>query len=89
MRLKPEMIVLESSPGGGDGILFIQQLLSVSPRSRVVAFPSVGSQVHFARCLRAGVFGIVGKTETMLEITNAITAVAQGYIYMSSACREK
>lgn len=86
-RLKPEMVVLESSPGGHDGILLIQQLLRASPRSRVVAFPSMVSQVHFARCLRAGVYGVVGKAETMLEVTNALTAVAQGYTYMSTACR--
>jgi DNA-binding NarL/FixJ family response regulator len=82
-RTKPDVLVMDFIPNGGDGVNFIRDLLVEHPGVRVLVF-SMHDERHFAeRVLRAGAMGFVAKNAVEAEFLSAVRTVAAGGIYVS------
>jgi len=82
-RLKPDIVIVDISLPGANGIELIKQMVAEQPALAFLVL-SMHDETYFAlRALRAGARGYVMKAEAPSEIIAAIRKIRNGGLYVS------
>jgi len=84
-ELRPDLVVLDVTLPGLNGIEVTKRLLRALPDTRVVALSMHADAHYVAEMLRAGALGYVLKDDDYDELLAAISAAMNGRRYLSSA----
>jgi DNA-binding NarL/FixJ family response regulator len=84
LEVKPDVIVLDISMPGMNGLLATRKLKELQPRSAIVTLTRHGDDAYLQELLRAGVSGYVLKQSAPSELIQAIRAAAAGGQYLDS-----
>jgi DNA-binding NarL/FixJ family response regulator len=76
--LHPDVVLMDLSMPGTDGIEATRQIVAAAPQSRVVVLTSLADDRHISAALRAGAIGYVLKHADADELLDAIRAAAAG-----------
>jgi DNA-binding NarL/FixJ family response regulator len=88
-KLQPDVVVVDVSMPGMNGIELIKMILAEMPDMPILVV-SMHEETHYAlRALKAGAKGYVMKAEAMTSIQGAMRRVAEGKIYVSSTFGEQ
>jgi DNA-binding NarL/FixJ family response regulator len=85
VELKPDIVLMDVSMPGLNGIEATRQLRDISPKSRVLALTVHEDEGMLREMIRAGAFGYIIKRAVESDIIQAIRSVAQGDIYVYPA----
>ncbi|MCC6977948.1 MAG: response regulator transcription factor [Candidatus Melainabacteria bacterium] len=88
-KLHPDVIVLDISMPGMNGVKVASQLKQVSPRSRTLILTIHDSTAYLRQMLEAGAAGYLVKRATTEELIHAIRSVAKGGTYIDPMLAEK
>lgn len=80
---KPELIVLDLSMPGLDGLEVLARIQSSEVSCRIVIFTSQEAEHFQDRCMRAGASAYVAKTNDLKHLQKAVHAVMAGYTYFT------
>ncbi|WP_164013076.1 response regulator [Pyxidicoccus trucidator] len=84
-RLQPDVLLLDISLPGLNGIEVARRVPKVSPSTRVLVLSMHTAAEYVAQALRAGVAGYLVKDAAVAELKVALEAVRQGRTYLSPA----
>jgi DNA-binding NarL/FixJ family response regulator len=82
---RPELVLMDISMPGLNGLEATQRLAKEHPQVRVIVLSMHTSEHHVLQALRAGARGYVLKGATPRELELAIGAVSRGEIFLSPA----
>ena len=85
IELSPDLVVMDLHLPDVSGIKAASQILQARPATRIVMFSSDPTQARIDEALEAGASGYVLKTDAVAELSDAISAVMAGRIYLSQA----
>ncbi len=85
MALKPDVIVMDISMPGMNGLAATRALKQKQPNLAIVTLTRHGDDAYVQELLRAGVSGYVLKQSAPAELLQAIRAAAAGGQYLDSA----
>jgi DNA-binding NarL/FixJ family response regulator len=88
-RLKPDIVLVDLSLRGTNGIELIKLMKAEEPDLPVLVISMHNEAVFGLRALKAGALGYVMKAEAMNHVAEAIFKVLQGKIYVSPEFAEK
>jgi DNA-binding NarL/FixJ family response regulator len=88
-RLKPDIVLVDLSLRGTNGIELIKLMKAEEPDLPILVISMHNEAVFGLRALKAGALGYVMKAEAMNHVAEAISKVLQGKIYVSPAFGEK
>jgi len=88
-RLHPDLIILDISMPGRDGLDILKQLKSLSPRLPILVLSQHPEDHYALRALRAGASGYLTKESASTELITALRKVAGGRKYVSATLAEK
>jgi len=88
-RLKPDVVLLDLSLRGTNGIELIKLMKAEEPDLPILVISMHDEAVFGLRALKAGALGYVKKAEAMNHVVEAISKVLQGKIYLSPEFGEK
>jgi DNA-binding NarL/FixJ family response regulator len=83
--LKPDIIVMDISMPGMNGLIATRMLKRVQPNVAIVALTRHDDDTYLEELLRAGASGYVLKQSAPTEFLQAIRAVASGGVYLDPA----
>jgi DNA-binding NarL/FixJ family response regulator len=83
--LKPDIVVMDISMPGMNGLVATRTLKRVQPNVAIVALTRHDDDTYLEELLRAGASGYVLKQSAPLELLQAIRAVAAGGVYLDPA----
>jgi DNA-binding NarL/FixJ family response regulator len=83
-KARPDLILLDLSLSGCNGIQLLKTLREKYPAIRVLVFSMYEEGIYAERVLRAGADGYIMKKESGTRIMEAIRCVLQGEIYVST-----
>ena len=83
-ELKPDVVVMDISMPGVNGLVATRQLKRAQPATAVVTLTRHADDAYLQELLRAGVDGYVLKQSTPAELLQAIRAAAAGGQYVDS-----
>ena len=83
-EFNPDVVVMDISMPGLNGLNATRTLKELHPESRVVALTRYSDDAYLQELLRAGVAGYVLKQSPSLELLQAIRAAAAGGQYLDS-----
>jgi DNA-binding NarL/FixJ family response regulator len=83
--LKPDIVVMDLSMPGMNGLVATRRLKRVQPDMAIVALTRHEDDKYLAELLRAGASGYVLKQSAPAEFLQAIRAVAAGGVYLDPA----
>lgn len=81
--LRPDVAVLDLAMPVLNGLLASQEILHVSPRTKLILLTMHEEDHYVLRALRVGVQGYVVKRQAAVELVQAIREVVNGAIYLS------
>ncbi len=84
-ELHPEIVLMDISMPGMNGIEATRRLSEISPETRVLAMTVHEDEDMLREMMRAGAFGYIIKRAAESELINAIRVVSQGYMYVHPA----
>jgi DNA-binding NarL/FixJ family response regulator len=82
-QLRPDVVIMDISMPGLNGIDATGQILASLPQIRVIILSMVGTPEHVFRALQAGASGYLLKESAGREVMEAVLAVAAGQVYLS------
>jgi DNA-binding NarL/FixJ family response regulator len=85
LDLKPDVVVMDISMPGMNGLVATRRLKAARPQSAIVTLTRHGDDAYLQELLRAGVSGYVLKQSPPSELLQAIRAAASGGQYLDSA----
>lgn len=85
VQLKPDVIVMDISMPGMNGLIATRKLRQLQPGAAIVTLTRHGDDAYLQELLRAGVSGYVLKQSAPTELLQAIRAAAAGRQYLDSA----
>jgi DNA-binding NarL/FixJ family response regulator len=88
-RTKPDLILLDLSLAGGDGLELCRQLQDRFQGVPILIISMHDESLYAERCLRAGAMGYVMKQEPPDRVMAAMRRVLSGNIYLSDAMSAK
>ncbi|NQU42772.1 response regulator transcription factor [bacterium] len=88
-NLKPDLVIVDISLKGLNGIELVKQIKAYDERIRTLVHSMHDESLFAERALHAGAMGYIEKQESMDRIVKAIRQVLQGRIYLSSAMHER
>lgn len=86
---KPDLVLLDLSLAGGDGMELCRQLQERFERLPVLIVSMHDESLYAERCLRAGALGYLMKQEPPDKVLTAMRKVLSGNIYLSDAMSAK
>ena len=84
LELEPDVVVLDISMPGMNGLLATRKLKQLQPDTAIVTLTRHGDDAYLQELLRAGVSGYVLKQSASTELLQAIRAAAAGGQYLDS-----
>jgi DNA-binding NarL/FixJ family response regulator len=84
LALKPDVVVMDISMPGMNGLAATRALKKVQPEARIVTLTRHADDAYLQELLRAGVSGYVLKRSAPTELLHAIRGVAAGGQYLDS-----
>jgi DNA-binding NarL/FixJ family response regulator len=84
-ELQPDLVVMDVSMPGLNGIEATRRIMEIAPRCRVLALSMHRDAVYVREILRAGARGYLLKDAFDQDLVNAIRSIAQGQAYLSPA----
>ncbi len=81
----PDVVIIDLSLDGEDGIELIDYIKSRWPAVRILVYSSHDEETYAGRVLRAGAAGFISKREAMPKIVAAIRLVLGGEVSLSPA----
>lgn len=84
-ELAPQVIVMDISMSGLDGLEATRQIKALCPDCKVLALTVHADEQYFFQMLAAGAEGYVTKQVAADELVEAIHAVAAGHVYLQPA----
>lgn len=88
-RLNPDMVLVDVSMPGLNGIELIKMILAEMPGMPILVVSMHEETLYALRALKAGAKGYVMKAEAMPSIAAAMRRVAEGKIYVSPTFGEQ
>lgn len=85
VQLKPDVIVMDISMPGMNGLVATRELKQLQPGAAIVTLTRHADDAYLQELLRAGVSGYVLKQSAPTELLQAIRAAAAGRQYLDSA----
>lgn len=82
-HLKPDLVLLDISLPGTNGVELIKSIKAERPDLAIVVISMHDEPIFGVRALKAGALGYVTKAEAMNHVEEAISKVLQGKIYVS------
>jgi len=82
---KPDIILMDITMPGMDGLEATRKLHSISPESKVLALTVHDDKQYFMQMLTAGASGYITKQAAADDLIGAINTVVQGNIYLQPA----
>jgi DNA-binding NarL/FixJ family response regulator len=82
-RLKPDVVIMDISMPGLDGVEATRHILQALPATRILMLSMHGSSDHVLRALQAGARGYLLKESAGAEVVAAVRAVHAGRRYLS------
>jgi DNA-binding NarL/FixJ family response regulator len=90
VRAQPaQVLVLDLSMPGRNGLELIAQVKEEQPALRVLVLTMHAEQQYAVRAFKAGASGYLTKESASTELVNAVTKVAGGGVYISMAMAER
>jgi DNA-binding NarL/FixJ family response regulator len=84
LELKPDVVVMDISMPGMNGLAATRALKKMQPGARIVTLTRHADEAYLQELLRAGVSGYVLKRSAPTELLHAIRGVAAGGQYLDS-----
>lgn len=81
----PDLVLLDISLPGKNGIEFLKEVHVRYPQTRVLVLSMHEESVYAERALRAGAHGYIMKQEPSAKVVEAIRSVLRGELYVSAA----
>ncbi len=81
---QPDVIILDITLKGSDGISLIGRIKEISPKSKVVMYTMHKSKDYISRSFRAGALGYLLKSDKTKELIDAIESALVNKIYLST-----
>jgi DNA-binding NarL/FixJ family response regulator len=85
LELKPDVVVMDISMPGMNGLVATRQLKQLRPNAAIVTLTRHSDDAYLQELLRAGVSGYVLKQSAPAELIQAIRAAAAGGQYLDSS----
>lgn len=82
---RPDVVVMDISMPGIDGLETTRRMKAIAPESKVLALTVHADKQYFFEMLAAGAVGYVTKQAAAEELVFAIRAVAAGFVYLQPA----
>jgi two-component system response regulator EvgA len=79
--LKPDMVILDISLEGMDGLAALKRITREKLATRVLVFTSQIKETFATRCLQAGASGFVSKSEPITQLIKAVETISEGYVH--------
>ncbi len=83
-RVKPDLVIVDVTLPGMNGVELIKRLRSRYPRIIMLVTSMHDESLFAERCLRAGANGYVNKEEATDKVVDAINRVIDGHVYLSA-----
>lgn len=84
-ELQPDIVLMDISMPGLNGIEATRRLREVTPQARVLALTVHEDESMLREMIRAGAFGYIIKRAIESELINAIHVISQGHMYVDPA----
>jgi DNA-binding NarL/FixJ family response regulator len=84
-RLRPDVVLLDLSMPGVDGLTALPQLREAAPECEVVVLTASGTEANLLAAIRGGAAGYLLKTEPPERIASFLEGVANGEAALSGA----
>src|SRR3954466_7874337 len=84
-RLRPELVLLDLSMPGMDGLTALPKLREAAPECEVVVLTASGTESNLLEAIRGGAAGYLLKTEPPERIAAFLDGVAQGEAALSGS----
>ena len=88
-RLSPDLVVMDITLPGADGIELTKMMVAEQPHAAVLSFSMHEESLYALRALRAGAKGYIKKDEPATTLLAAMRRVAQDEIYVSRRLSER
>jgi DNA-binding NarL/FixJ family response regulator len=79
----PDILVIDLSLDGEDGIDLIDYAKSRAPSIKILVYSAYDEETFAGRVLRAGALGFINKREPISKVVDAIRQVLRGEVYLS------
>jgi two-component system, NarL family, response regulator NreC len=84
-RLRPEVVVMDLSMGGMDGLAATKALAAKGPSPRVLVLTMHAEEEYLVPLLEAGAAGYLVKSAADRDLVDAVRTVARGDVYVRPA----
>jgi two-component system response regulator NreC len=81
-RLKPDVVVMDLSMPGTDGLEATRRIAALGLKSRVLVLTAHGEEEYLVPVVDAGASGYLMKTRADQDLVDAIRVVARGEVYL-------
>jgi DNA-binding NarL/FixJ family response regulator len=85
VRLKPDVVVMDLSMPGGDGVAATKDIVASGIGARVLVLSMHAEEDYLVPAMEAGASGYLVKTNADRELANAIRGIVHGEVYVQSA----
>lgn len=84
-KSRPDIVILDITLQGVDGISLITRIREVSAKTKIIMYTTHSSRDYITRSFQVGALGYILKSDKTEELVMAIRLVMQGRIYLSSS----
>jgi DNA-binding NarL/FixJ family response regulator len=84
-QIRPDVIVMDITMAGMDGLQATRQVVAQFPECKVLALTVHSDKQYFFEMLAAGAAGYITKQAAADELVDAVRTVAQGHVYLQPA----